>query len=413
MKRAQLPVNLYADGDGFFAAVSQYLNPHCRGKPVGIVPFEGPGAVSIIGASKEAKARGVKGAMRVRDAKAICPEIILLPSVPEYYRRAQAAILATLELSVLVEAVLSIDECACRLDERQAANPGPIVQKIKADIEELFDGVITLSVGLAPSRLLAKIAADSHKPNGFAVYHPSEMPECLYDIPLSDVPGIGKQTLKRFLCAGICDMRDLLKADVRQVRQIVGSIHGAKMLLALQGYDVHSGQVQKSAFGHGKVLGGADRKPEAAREIAKILAIKAGRKMRRAGFAAGRVLVQLSQLYVQTAGAAWIATANDEPALMTAFQEAWGQAVSGITEYAYIMSVNVMYSELTPIGSRQLDWIVDDEVERRKAEHVTSAVDAINRKFGTTAVSFGPWRDSRRIGSSVSYSNIPGPENFY
>jgi DNA polymerase-4 len=406
-------VNLYADGDGFFASVCQYLNPQVRGKPVGIVPFEGAGAVSIIGASKEAKARGVKGAMRVRDAKLICPEIVLMPSTPDLYRRAQMAILATLELNVLLEAVLSIDECACRMDERQAADPEPVIARIKADIAELFDGVITLSIGVAPSRLLAKIAADAGKPNGFTVFHPSRMPECLYDIPLTDVPGIGTQTLKRFIRAGIVDMQDMLKADVRQIRQIVGSIHGAKMLLALQGYDVHSGSTNKSMFGHGKVLSPPDRKPAAAREIGKILAIKAGRKMRRAGFAAGRIVIQLNQLYIRTVGSAWIPAANDEPALMAAFDKAWTQALQGITDYAFIMSVNIAFGELTRIDSRQLDWIVDDERDRLKAEQVTGAMDALNRRYGTTMIAYGPWRDSRRIGSSIAYANVPDPEVFY
>ncbi len=74
---------LYLDFDGFFASVEQQARPALRGKPIGIVPFDGAVHTVVIACSKEAKAKGVKNVMRLGDAKKICPELILVPQTPD------------------------------------------------------------------------------------------------------------------------------------------------------------------------------------------------------------------------------------------------------------------------------------------------------------------------------------------
>ena len=80
---------LYLDFDGFFASVEQQARPALRGKPIGIVPFEGTVHTCVIACSKEAKAMGLSNVMNVKEAKAKCPELILVPQSPDLYRRAQ------------------------------------------------------------------------------------------------------------------------------------------------------------------------------------------------------------------------------------------------------------------------------------------------------------------------------------
>ena len=87
MRKPEQVERMYLDFDGFFASVEQQVQPRLRGRPVGIVPYENA-RTCIIACSKEAKARGVSNIMMVQDAKAICPDIILVPQSPDLYRRA-------------------------------------------------------------------------------------------------------------------------------------------------------------------------------------------------------------------------------------------------------------------------------------------------------------------------------------
>jgi nucleotidyltransferase/DNA polymerase involved in DNA repair len=94
MRKPETIEHLYLDFDGFFASVEQQRDPRLRGRPVGVVPYEGPGRTCIIACSKEAKARGVKNIMMVEDAKRICRDLILVPQKPDLYRRAHNALVA-------------------------------------------------------------------------------------------------------------------------------------------------------------------------------------------------------------------------------------------------------------------------------------------------------------------------------
>lgn len=122
---------LYLDFDGFFASVEQQARPHLRGKPVGIVPFDNTQFTCVIACSKEAKARGCSNVMRVADAKAKCPELILQPQTPDLYRRAHNTLIAEIGTVVPVEAVKSIDELTCCLEGQQRYQPYDLARQIK------------------------------------------------------------------------------------------------------------------------------------------------------------------------------------------------------------------------------------------------------------------------------------------
>ena len=117
MRKPETIEYLYLDFDGFFASVHQQVYPHLRGKPVGIVPFDGTKHTCVIAVSKEAKARGCSNVMRYGDAQAKCPEIILIPQQPDLYRRAHNTLIAEINSAIPIDAVKSIDE----IKQRQLA----------------------------------------------------------------------------------------------------------------------------------------------------------------------------------------------------------------------------------------------------------------------------------------------------
>ena len=145
MRKPDTIEHLYLDFDGFFASVEQQLNPRLRGRPIGIVPYEG-GKTCIIACSREAKAAGVKNIMMVDEARRVCPDLLLIPQQPAMYRRAHNALVAEIDSVVPVDVVKSIDELACQLDEGQRQDPEGLSARIKAGIAENIGPHITCSI---------------------------------------------------------------------------------------------------------------------------------------------------------------------------------------------------------------------------------------------------------------------------
>ena len=107
---------MYLDFDGFFASVEQQDDRRLRGRPIGIVPFEGTGHTCVIACSREAKNVSVKNVMSVADARRLCPDVVLVPQKPYLYRRAHNAMLEEIESVIPIDGVKSINELTCRLD---------------------------------------------------------------------------------------------------------------------------------------------------------------------------------------------------------------------------------------------------------------------------------------------------------
>src|SRR5581483_1882073 len=211
MRKAETIERMYLDFDGFFASVMQQAMPRLRGKPVGVIPFETSAANStiVIACSKEAKAAGCKNVMPVPEARKLCPDIVLIMQRPDLFRRAHNALLNEITCEVPIETVKSIDELACKLDKTTIADPRGLATRIKDRIRKNIGDQITCSMGFAANRLLAKIACKVDKPNGITVWHPKDMPEPLFALPLSYIPGVGSRMERRLNLANIHTIRDL------------------------------------------------------------------------------------------------------------------------------------------------------------------------------------------------------------
>jgi DNA polymerase-4 len=209
MRKPDTIEHLYLDFDGFFASVEQLRNPALRGRPIGIVPYEG-GRSCIIACSREAKARGVKNIMMVDEAKRICRDLVLVPQKPDLYRRAHNELISQIGSVIPVDQVKSIDELSCKLDEGQRTDPAGVAAAIKRAIRYNIGASITCSIGFAANRHLAKIASGTQKPDGLSIWRPEVMPAPLLKLPLDDIPGIGKRMEIRLSKAGITTMRAAL-----------------------------------------------------------------------------------------------------------------------------------------------------------------------------------------------------------
>lgn len=221
---------LHLDLDAFFAAVEQRDKPSLRGKPVVVGGIGGRGVVAT--ASYEARAFGVRSAMRTMEARSLCPHAAFLSGRFAAYREASQLVMGRLrQESPLVEP-LSLDEAYVDL----AASPDwaadqdlqARVDRLRADIADLTGG-LTASVGVASSKLMAKIASEINKPNGLFVVPPGTEAALLGPMQVTVIPGVGPATTERLRRLGVATVEDLRTISEDDLVRTLGNAHGTSL----------------------------------------------------------------------------------------------------------------------------------------------------------------------------------------
>jgi DNA polymerase IV len=314
-----------------------------------------------------------------------------------------------------VDAVKSIDEMTCKLDVNQRKCPEDVGRLIKARLHDLVGPWIKCSLGYAANRHLAKMACKAGKPNGNRVWHPKDMPTPLLDIPIKDVPGIGASMLKRLWKAQIWDMEALLKTQPKQLRAIWHNVTGERLWYALHGYNIQAEPTEKGMYGHGRVLPPSHRGLERVRPFSRMLLTKAARRLRRDGYSASSLHLWLGGFEQSWSFAAHMPALCDDVGILQSHERLWQRVYAEIKAHETIVRVGVTLGELSRTEHRQLDLLIDDEPKRRKLEAVTHAIDGLNRRYGRTLVSVGPWTPppGDHIGGKISFTRIPRAEDFY
>ncbi|TXL62896.1 DNA polymerase IV [Aeromicrobium terrae] len=220
---------LHLDLDAFFASVEQRDKPSLRGKPV-IVGGIGPRGV-VATASYEARVHGVRSAMRTAEARARCPHAAFLGGRFDAYREASRLVMERLrEESELVEP-LSLDEAFVDLAASPSFDPdgvGDLVARLRADITEITHG-LTASVGVASSKLMAKIASEVNKPDGSFVVEPGTETDVLGPMQATVIPGVGPATAERLRRVGIATVDDLRTPSVDELVRLLGQSMGTSL----------------------------------------------------------------------------------------------------------------------------------------------------------------------------------------
>lgn len=416
MRKPDTIERLYLDFDGFFASVMQQVMPALRGRPVGVIPFdlEAADTTAVIACSKEAKARGCSNVMRVPDARAICPDIVLVTQRPDLYRRAHTALLNAITCEIPIDTVKSIDELTCKLDRRAIEDPLALATRIKTRIRQDIGAYITCSIGFAPNRLLAKLACKMDKPDGATIWAPEELPDKLLPLPLSEISGIGGRMEARLNRTGIFDMESLLRTQPKQMRRLWGNVNGERMWYALHGYDIEARPTGRGMYGHARVLPPEWRNQDKAESCSRLLLTKAARRMRRDGYNANRLSLWLHIRHSGWSRAAELAGVHDDHAILEGLKGLWTQVRHEVPPRAEIIRVGVTLMNLSSANYRQLDLFRQDDGARQNWERITSAIDFLNRKFGKRVVTLGPWTPppGGYAGGKIAYTRIPDAEDF-
>jgi len=211
---------LHVDMDAFYASVEQRDNPELKGLPVVVGGGTNRGVVAA--ASYEARKFGIRSAMPMAEAIRRCNHLVRVKPRMSHYKEASTKIFAIFrEFTPLVEG-LSLDEAF--LDVTASVKLFGSPQKMAAGIKQriLDDTALTASVGVAENKLVAKIASDLDKPDGLTIVLPSDYREKLDPLPVQVIPGIGRETLKQLKQICVSSVRDLRRAQTRDLEPVFG-----------------------------------------------------------------------------------------------------------------------------------------------------------------------------------------------
>ncbi|MFE3907011.1 DNA polymerase IV [Streptomyces sp. NPDC059153] len=231
------PTILHLDMDAFYASAEQAAKPSLRGKPV-VVGGLGPRGV-VATASYEARRFGVHSAMPTAQARRLAPNAAYL--VPRFllYRTVSDQVMELLgRLSPLVEP-LSLDEAFVDLEAGGIADDTASALEIGEQLRTAIKAVtgLTGSVGLAGSKMLAKIASEQAKPNGLLLIEPGTERELLAPMSVRILPGVGPATADHLRRAGMTTVNDLVEAGEAELVRLLGKAHGGSLHRMAFGYD--------------------------------------------------------------------------------------------------------------------------------------------------------------------------------
>ncbi len=207
----------HVDLDAFFASAAELADPHLAGHCVAV---GGKGVVAS--ANYAARAKGVRAAMSVHEARSRCPELIVVAGDFAWYRELSSAVTAAVaQWAAQVESA-GLDEAYVAFGSSvDWANVGDVVTRMRAQVRS--DTGLALSVGVGMSRAIAKLASDAAKPDGQLIVTPERSRAFLYGRALADVGGAGPATLARLTSLGIERVDQLAEMDEAQVRSTLGS----------------------------------------------------------------------------------------------------------------------------------------------------------------------------------------------
>ena len=397
---------LLVDFNSYFASVEQEVEPRLRGKPLGVVPMMADTTVCIA-ASVEAKKFGVKTGTKVGDAKKLCPGMEFVVARHELYIDYHHRAVAAVDTVVPVRAVLSIDEMDCELTGRwrEPERALKIAHDVKAAIRTRVGEYLRTSIGIGPNTFIAKTASDMVKPDGLVMIEERELPDRLFDLEVRALSGVGKQMERRLNRHGIRTVRDLAAKTKEELHAIWGGIGGEIMWSRIRGEEQHERDGDTHSISHSSVLGPDHRNPEHAYAVLNRLAQKAAMRLRKAGYYAARISVDLKYLDGGHWGAEMrLVDTQDTKTFLAALEKLWAKRPAGNRT---ILRVGMAYSDFVSEEGHTGSLFASDA----KSRALYDTLDSLNARFGKQAVYFASAHRARdRGGLHIAFNHIPDPK---
>jgi DNA polymerase-4 len=371
---------LHADLDSFFASVEQRDAPDLLGKPVIV------GGGVVLAASYEAKAFGVKTAMGGREARRLCPQAIVVPSRFEAYSEASKAVFRIFEDMAPVVEGLSIDEAFIdvRGMRRIAGSPEQIARRLR---ERVRDEVgLPITVGVARTKFLAKVASGVAKPDGLLVVEPERELAFLHPLPVEKLWGVGKVTSAKLHAHGLLTVGQVAEYPETTLVRLLGRAAGRQLHALAHNRDprrVRTG-VRRRSIGGQRAMGRRGRKtPEALDETLVALVDRIGKRLRAARRVTRTVILRLRfDDWSRATRSHTLPQATAESrVLLSAARELLAGAMP-IIRTEGVTLIGLSFTNLEDVDAVQLAL----PLEVTKAVALDAAMDSVRDRFGKTAI---------------------------
>jgi DNA polymerase-4 len=375
----RLATILHADVDSFFASVEQRDNPRLRGRPVIV------GGGVVLAASYEAKAFGVQGAMGGRQARRLCPHAIVVEPRMEAYSEASKAMYRVFENATPLVEGLSIDEAFLDVRglERISGTPAEIAVRLRRDVLEQVG--LPITVGVARTKFLAKVASGVAKPDGLLVVPPERELAFLHPLPVERLWGVGPVTAAKLHERGIMTVRQVALLPEAALVSMLGPASGRHLHALAHNLDPRPVQARRRrrSIGSQCALGSRRRSPEAVDAVLVAIVDRVTGRLRKAGRVGRTVVLRIRFLDFTRATRSHTlpqATASTHLILATA-RGLLASAMPEINRRGLTL-VGVAITNLDDADAVQLRLPFEQDCDGA----LDAALDEVRERFGTAAV---------------------------
>ena len=384
---------MHIDLNSCFATIEQQANPFLRGKPIAVAAYATPNGC-ILAPSIEAKKYGIKTGMRVKDGRVLCPSLIVLPPDPWKYRNVHLALRGLLSEYTNDFYPKSIDEFVLNLDGyselplrfspykvvAQYPIPSPmhaIALEVKRRIKKEIGEWLTVSIGIAPNRFLAKVASSLRKPDGLDEINKDNFLEVYKNLELTDLPYIKVQNAARLNNMGIFTVLDFYSAPIWRLKAAFESINGYYWYVRLHGWEIDDIVFARRSYGNSYALPKPLSTSDELSPILSKLVEKTGARLRRAGYKARGIHVAISY----RDGSFWH-KGRSFPKVFFDSRDIYKEAYKIMLDSPYkkpVRELAVACFNLIKLSLTQLE-LFNDIVKRQS---LVKAVDKINERWGS------------------------------
>jgi DNA polymerase-4 len=370
---------LHADVDAFYASVEQRDDPGLRGRPVIV------GGGVVLAASYEAQAFGVRTAMGGGRARRLCPQAIVVPPRMSAYSEASKAMFAVFEDTTPLVEGLSIDEAFLDVGglHRISGSPRDIAVRLRREVQEQVG--LPITVGVARTKFLAKVASGVAKPDGLLVVPPEGELAFLHPLPVERLWGVGGVTADKLRDLGIATVRQVAELPESTLVWILGRASGRHLHALAHNRDPRPVQVRRRrrSMGAQRALGRTRKSPEGLDTVLVGLVDKLTRRLRKAHRVCRTVVLRLrfDDFSRATRSHTLSRSTAQTGAIVAAARELLWMAMPMIRRQGVTL-VGVTLTNLDDDGVIQLELPFD----RRPADALDATVDKVRDRFGSAAI---------------------------
>ena len=370
---------LHADLDAFYASVEQRDAPALRGRPVIV------GGGVVLAASYEAKARGVRTAMGGRQARELCPDAVVVPPRMEAYSTASKDVFAIFRDTTPFVEGLSIDEAFLEVGglRRIAGTPEQVAARLRERVRAEVG--LAISVGVARTKFLAKVASAVSKPDGLLVVEPEKEQEFLLPLPVERLWGVGAVTAEKLHRLGITTVGQLAELEAATAERLLGRATGAHLhaLARLRDPRPVDTTRRRSSIGSQRALGNRLRSADELDLILTQIVDRLGRRLRDRDRVCRTVILRLRYGdYAKATRSRTLRTPSDRTGVLLAVARGLLAAALPVIAERGITLIGVSLSQLGHADSIQPELPIDWDDGAR----LDTVLDAVHDRFGAASL---------------------------